>query len=56
MKIVVYDLRVDDIDIKKYIDKSLFSESDFCIISPYLKNRMNDSLEIKRIELVFFKE
>ena len=55
-KNVVYDSRIGDLDIEKYVDYTEFKEKEYNILSSYLTDRMIESTQIKPKELMFYFE
>ena len=55
-KNVVYDSRIGDLDIEKYVDYSEFKEKEYNILSSYLTDRMIEPTHIKPKELTFYFE
>ena len=54
---VVYDFKLQDIDIDMYIGYKTFIDREFKILSKYLIDRMIQPTDIKQNELMFyFKE
>ena len=52
-KNVVYDSRIGDIDIEKYIDNTSFNDREYDILSRYLIDRMIKTTHIKPKEIMF---
>ena len=52
-KNVVYDSRIGDLDIEKYIDYTEFKEKEYNILSRYLTDRMLEPTHIKSNEFMF---
>ena len=55
-KNVVYDSRIGDIDIEKYIDNTSFNDREYDILSRYLIDRMIEPTDIKPKEIMFYFE
>ena len=55
-KNVVYDSRIGDLDIEKYVDYTEFKEKEYNILSSYLTDRMIEPTQIKPKELMFYFE
>ena len=55
-KNVVYDSRIGDLDIEKYVDYTEFKEKEYIILSSYLTDRMIEPTYIKPKELMFYFE
>ena len=55
-KNVVYDSRIGDLDIEKYVDYTEFKEKEFNLLSSYLTDRMIEPTHIKSKELMFYFE
>ena len=55
-KNVVYDSRLGNLDIEKYIDYTEFKENEYNILSSYLTDRILEPTHIKPNELMFFFE
>ena len=53
-KNVVYDSRIGDLDIEKYVDYTEFKEKEYNILSNYLTDRMTEPSHIKPKELMFY--
>ena len=55
-KNVVYDSKIGDLDIEKYVDYTEFKEKEYNIISSYLTDRMLEPTHVKPKELMFYFE
>ena len=55
-KNVVYDSRIGDLDIEKYVNYTDFREKEYKILSNYLTDRMIEPSHIKPKELMFYFE
>ena len=55
-KNIVYDSKIGDLDIEKYVDYTEFKEKEYNILSRYLTDRMIEPTHIKTKELMFYFE
>ena len=53
-KNVVYDSRIGDLDIEKYVDYTEFKEKEYNLLSNYLTDRLIEPSHIKPKELMFY--